>query len=116
MQGKGENEIDEKLDELYIRGLDTLELLMHELRLDKEWKESIKQQYDQHRGLDNTIKLLTRCKKMFQAKTEINRILVMIVERERLVEYAHIFSRLSGTDKAKKNLAAIKRLEVKITS
>ena len=52
---------------------------------------------------------------MFEARTEVNRILEMIVERERLVEYAHIFSRLSGTDKAKKNLAAIKRLEVKVT-
>ena len=43
MQGKGENEIDEKLDELYVRGFKTLELLMHELRLDKEWKDSTRQ-------------------------------------------------------------------------
>ena len=38
------------------------------------------------------------------------------MERERLIEYAHIYSRLKGTNLAKKNLAAIKRLEVRITS
>ena len=94
---------------------------MCELRLEKEWEHSIKEQYSstQTSNLadpDNTVKLLTRCKKMYEAKSEITHILEMIVERERLIEYAHIYSRLSGTDKAKKNLEAIKRLQVKITS
>ena len=76
---------DERLFELYMLGFSTLKALMLVLRLEKEWELQTKQQYEGvFEGLDlaasnrsvyidpeDTIKLLTRCKKMYEAKTSI---------------------------------------------
>ena len=76
---------DERLFELYSLGFSTLKALMLVLRLEKEWETSIKQQYQgaiadldlnaSNKSViidpEDTIKLLTRCKKMYEAKTAI---------------------------------------------
>ena len=76
--------------ELYSRGFNTLKALCIELRLEKDWNNSIKQQYygalvkswlaDCDNETSNntvevdpedTIKLLVRCRKMYDAKAAI---------------------------------------------
>ena len=44
-----------------------------------------------------TIKLLTRCKKMYEAKTLIQRLLKMIVQRNQMVEEATKLEELPDT-------------------
>lgn len=84
---------DERLSELYHLGLNTLKALMLGLRLEKEWETQTKHQYPSPEetdftDVDETIKLLIRNKKMYEAKTQIQRLLKMIVERDNLVEQA----------------------------
>lgn len=81
---------DERLTDLYRLGLNTLEALMLGLRLEKEWEFQTKCQYsladDQAiTDPDETIKLLTRNKKMYEAKTLIQRLLKMTVQRDKIV-------------------------------
>lgn len=59
------------------------------LRLETEWEYQTKQQYvsayDENGHIsdpDDTIKLLIRCKKMYEAKTLIQRLLKMIIQRD----------------------------------
>ena len=76
MAGKDDIE-DERLVDLYRFGLNTLKALMLGLRLEKEWEFQTKNQYvlpeDDPTAAtsDETIKLLTRNKKMYEAKTLI---------------------------------------------
>ena len=127
---------DEHLFELYSLGFNTLKALCVELRLEKEWKQSIKQQYSgalSNCDLDassksviinpeDTIKLLTRCKKMYDAKTSIQHLLKLIVERSQMVEYVHVLIRVSdetsqdSQQKAKKSIDTIDRLSTRISS
>ena len=80
MQGK-DLITDERLSELYNHGLKTLKALMYVLRLEKEWDLVIKDMYvgvladsaemsssSASVSPEDTIKLLTRCKKMYEAK------------------------------------------------
>ena len=90
MAGKDACE-DERLAELYSLGLNTLKALMLGLRLEKEWEYQTKQQYPEPAqgampDADLTITLLIRNKKMYEARTLIQRLLKMIVERDNLVE------------------------------
>ena len=91
LAGKGEIK-EERLCKLYTEGLKTLKFLMIELKLEKEWREQTSQQYlppdesTDFTNVDETIKLLIRNKKMYEAKTLIQRLLKMIVERDSLVE------------------------------
>ena len=92
MAGKDAIE-DERLTELYMLGLNTLKALMLGLRLEKEWEYQTKNQYLLPEGSmitdpDDTIKLLIRNKKMYEAKTQIQRLLKMIVQRDKMVEEA----------------------------
>ena len=92
MAGKDAIE-DERLTDLYRLGLNTLKALMLGLRLEKEWEFQTKQQYvlgenEVVTDPDETIKLLTRNKKMYEAKTLIQRLLKMIVQRDQMVEEA----------------------------
>lgn len=92
MSGK-DNFEDERLTDLYRLGLNTLEALMLGLRLEKEWEFQTKHQYnlaiDQAiTDPDETIKLLTRNKKMYEAKTLIQRLLKMTVQRDQMVSEA----------------------------
>ena len=127
---------DERLFELYSLGFSTLKALMLVLRLEKEWDSTIKQQYEgaiaecdlnaSNKSViidpEDTIKLLTRCKKMYEAKTAIQRLLKMIVERDQFVEEARIATRVLGENpnheqqKAKQTLDTINRLSKRITS
>ena len=69
---------DERLSELYNHGLKTLKALMYVLRLEKEWDLVIRDLYvgvtvemsssSTSVSPEDTIKLLTRCKKMYEAK------------------------------------------------
>ena len=75
MQGKDAIE-DERLSELYTFGLNTLKALMLGLRLEKEWEMQTRHQYllpeeSERTDPDETIKLLIRNKKMYEAKTLI---------------------------------------------
>ena len=84
---------DDRLSELYGLGLNTLKALMLACRLEKEWEFQTKHQYimSEDRGgasPDETVKLLTRNKKMYEAKTLIQRLLKMIIERDNLVDTA----------------------------
>lgn len=86
MSGKDAIE-DERLTELYALGLNTLKALMLGLRLSKEWEIQTKHQYVMPADgtitdPEETIKLLIRNKKMYEAKTLIQRLLKMIVQRD----------------------------------
>ena len=72
---------DERLSELYKHGFKTLKALMYALRLEKEWDLVIRDLYSgaltdtaemssssSSVSPEDTIKLLTRCKKMYEAK------------------------------------------------
>ena len=92
MAGKDAIE-DERLCELYSFGLNTLKSLMLGLRLEKEWEMQTRHQYllpeqSDCNDPDETVRLLIRNKKMYEAKTLIQRLLKMICERDRLVEQA----------------------------
>lgn len=80
---------------------------------------------------DETIKLLTRCKKMYEAKTLIQRLLKMIVQRNQMVEEAtkleelpdtrggtsmNIPTRKAQPKISKESMAQIKRLSTRVTS
>ena len=93
---------DDRLTELYRLGLNTLKALMLGLRLEKEWEVQIKHQYALAEGQtitdpDDTIRLLTRNKKMYEAKTLIQRLLKMICERNAMVEIATTFDIMPDT-------------------
>ena len=72
---------------------------MYQLRLQHEWETVTRHQYElelDHDGMfktcykqvdsDQCIKLLTRCKKMHEAKVWIVRLLKMTIEKDRVVE------------------------------
>ena len=105
---------NEKLFELYAHGFNTLKALCIELRLEKEWNNQIKQQYygalvkswlvecDNETSRSNidadpedTIKLLVRCRKMYEAKTSILQLLKLNQERTQMIEYVNIRIRIS---------------------
>ena len=50
---------------------------------------------------DDLIRLLTRCKKMYEAKTLIQRLLKMIVERDRMVEEVSSLQMDQGTQQVR---------------
>ena len=139
LQGKAKGKHimeDERLFELYSLGFNTLKALTNELRLEKEWHQSIKPQYagviadgnlnETSRSIvvdpEDTVKLLTRCKKMYEAKNTIQIILKLIVERTQMIEFAHVLIRVSDETQtesqrnAKKSLDKIDRLSIRITS
>ena len=85
---------------MYRLGLNTLKALMLGLRLEKEWEFQSKHQYilsEAHINAEETIKLLTRNKKMYEAKTLIQRLLKMIIERDRMVEEATKLEEIPST-------------------
>ena len=83
MQGKHIVMEDERLLELYSKSYNTLRVLMTDLRLEKEWETNFKQQYAgvlENSDLnassksiiidpDDTVKLLTRCTKLYEARS-----------------------------------------------
>lgn len=128
---------DDRLTDLYRLGLNTLKALMLGLRLEKEWEVQIKHQYALAEGQvitnpDDTIKLLTRNKKMYEAKTLIQRLLKMICQRDAMVEVATTLDIVpdtrGGTSQniqlnyrpqpkiSRESMAQIKRLSQRITS
>lgn len=72
--------------EIYNKALDTLHALMVELRLQKEWHSA--QQFKKQTSeidAEDCVKLLSRCCKMFEAKSVVQRIIKMVFEQERLL-------------------------------
>ena len=114
---------------MYHLGMHTLEATMNVLRLVKEWELHVKLQYAQDVSVDVStssqvdcnmlIKLLTRCKMMYEAKNVMQRLLKIIVQREELVKYcARIGSSTEPTDQAayKDAHAQVTRLSKRIVS
>ena len=90
--------------------MNTLGATMNVLRLVKEWEMHTRLQYlqdvtgdvstgSQQVDCNNLIRLLTRCKMMYEAKNVMQRLLKIIVQRENLVKYcAKIGSSTIPTD------------------
>lgn len=111
-------------------GMNTLGATMNVLRLVKEWEMHTRLQYQQDVTGDvstgsqqvdcnNLIRLLTRCKMMYEAKNVMQRLLKIIVQREELVKYcAKIGSSTSPTDQAayKDAHSQVTRLSKRIVS
>lgn len=89
----------DRIFELYVLGLNTLQALMYVLRLQKEWETVTRFQYELDVNFDGSIKflnrqidsdqcikLLTRCKKMYEAKQMIHKLLRMSIDKDRLVK------------------------------
>ena len=108
-------------------GLNTLQALMYVLRLRKEWETVTKQQYELDLNFDGSIKklnkqvssdqcikLLTRCKKMYEAKSMILRLLKMSIDRDRLVR--DIKKNRIPKNEQKTKLNQVKRMNQRVES
>lgn len=95
MAGTSGPERSERMLELYVLGLNTLQALMYLTRLQREWEDVTSKQYALDSNFDGTakssknlnfdvepdalIKLLIRCKKMYEATTLIQKLIKMIM-------------------------------------
>ena len=77
------------MHELFSLGLNTLEATMRLLKLQSEWEYHAKPMYQQelasqtsgHMDAHMIIKLLTRCKRMYDCKLIMTRILRLVIQR-----------------------------------
>ena len=124
----GTHNVAERTFELYILGLNTLQALMYMLRLVKEWETVTRQQYELDLNMDGSfktlnsqvssdqcIKLLTRCKKMYEAKQQIMRLLKMTIDKDRMAD--RIRQKKFDSEADRKTLMnQVRRLGSRITS
>ena len=101
---------------------------MYTLRLVKEWETVTRQQYELDLKMDGSfktlnsqvssyqcIKLLTRCKKMYEAKQQIMRLLKMTIEKDRMS--ARLRQKKFESEADRKSLMnQVRRLGSRITS
>lgn len=111
--------------DVYRIGLNTLQMLMFLLRLQKEWYTVTRLQYQLNLNADGSvkdiaqsdidsdqcIKLLFRCVKMYEAKQLISKVLKMSVDRDRL---ASKLARDAASDESQSYVQMVKRLGKRI--
>lgn len=88
------------------------------LRLRREWESTIRAQYEiesQTVDLEQCIKLLIRCKKMYEAKALVLKLLKMTIDKDKQVKQLRRDQEMLESEK-KEIKATIRRLGGRITS
>ena len=105
----------EQVQHTYEVGLNTLKALMYVCRLQKEWATVTSNQYPTDTNKvdsDQCVTLLVRCKKMYEAKAWVERLLQLSMDKDSLVSKV---SESENPTEHKELLTKIKRFSSRIT-